>query len=94
MLEIAKWHKMNFDDWRDKGGVPHSHYSMKVGRFRYMSQRMQQRSLTSGKLFEIGITDYEGGRKKCRRLGVRHFYVQAVDSAHPFTDLQATTMGR
>ena len=92
--EIQKWHQMAFDDWRDKPAFPHSHYSMRVGRFRYMSQRMQQHSLPEGKLFEVAITDYEGQKKKCRRQGVRHFYVQAIDGPRPFTDLQATAMGR
>ena len=93
--EITKWHKVQFHDWRDKGGVRHSHYSMQVGRFRFMSHRMLQHSLPLGKLFEVGITDYEGQqKKKCRRQGVRHFYVQAIDGPRPFTDLQATTMGR
>jgi hypothetical protein len=92
--EMTKWHKVQFVDLRSKGGVSHSHYSMQVGRFRYMNQRMQERALTSGKLFEVGITDYEGEKKKCRRQGVRHLYVLAIDSAYPFTDFQATTMGR
>jgi len=92
--EITKWHKVQFHDWRNKGGVSHSHYSMQVGRFRYTSHRMQQHGLHLGKLFEVGITDYEGTKnKKCRREGVRHFYVQAIDGAKPFEDLQATTNG-
>ena len=90
---MTKWHKVQFVHLRSKGGVSHSHYSMQVGRFRYTSHRMQQHGLDPGKLFEVGITDYEGTKRKCRREGVRHFYVQAIDGAKPFEDLQATTNG-
>ena len=95
ILELSRWHQVNFDDWRPKGGVPHAHYSMNVGRFKYTSNRMQQEGLHQGKMFEVGITDFEGTtiKRKCRREGVRHFYVQAIDGAKPFEDLQATTNG-
>jgi hypothetical protein len=45
---------------RDKVGMKNQQYSMKVGRFTYNSDRLWLHSPTSGKKFEVGITDYEG----------------------------------
>lgn len=35
-----------------------------------------------------GITDYDGGSKKARRRGLRHWYVNALSNPHPYENLQ------
>ena len=64
-------YKLEFVDWRHKGGMPNQHYSMKVGIFEYLSERFANLSPTSGKKFEIGITDYEGHYMLCNVPCVR-----------------------
>ena len=59
--ELSKRRKISFDCWREKGGATENqHYSMKVGRFIYTSNRIWRQIPHSGKKFEVGITDYEG----------------------------------
>ena len=63
--QLDKWPKLIFEDWREKlADFENQHYCMRVALYRYESERMRKRSPTSGpdigRIFEIGITDFEG----------------------------------